>query len=191
VRKDILAKALAAPGDALISHNRMTRAIDADGRASNSARPEDEVLNRKLAHACALEGAELIRRSQFAVAEATLQRAIELDSQNPLPYAQLGWLYHLQGRLSQAYGAYQQAWALEPTNPRTLFEMGTLLVDAGDREQARAAFHQALALDPDCFEARAWLARLYSEEHNYEMAVRLLHEGTQRRYQTTPTSASR
>ncbi len=164
------------------SHDRMGSAVDAGERATTGKPVENQTVDVKLARAYGQDGLELIRQGKFAAAEKALIRATELDAQNPLSYIHLGRLYHLRGQLREAYDAYLHAWMLEPADSMTMFEIGTVLADLGDREQAKAAFHHALRLDSGRFEARAWLARLYSEELDYEMATRLLSEGAQHRY---------
>ena len=146
--------------------------------------PANRIVNASIPGAARPDGAELVRNISFAATatEQALHAIVELDPRDPVAYVRLGRLYHLQGRLDEAYAAYRLAWALRPREAAILYEIGTVLADAGDREQAKVALLDALELDPDRFEARARLARLYFEERDHETATRVLGDGIQRRY---------
>jgi Tfp pilus assembly protein PilF len=100
----------------------------------------------------------LIRRGQLRLAEATLDRAWELDPANPQAMAGYATLY-----LKAKDGDRAAKWAEKAVRKRSRrAEYQVLYGDAlrlqGDPEAARKAWRKALAIDPRNKAARARLS---------------------------------
>ena len=108
----------------------------------------------------------LIRSGQLQLAEATLDRAWELDPKNPQAMAGYATLY-----VAKKDGARAAKWAKKAVRKRSRrAEYHILYGDAlkleGDTEAARKSWRKALSLDPGNKAARARLARTGAQDAN-------------------------
>jgi Tfp pilus assembly protein PilF len=108
----------------------------------------------------------LIRSGQLQLAEATLDRAWELDPKNPQAMAGYATLY-----VAKKDGARAAKWAKKAVRKRSRrAEYHILYGDAlkleGDTEAARKSWRKALSLDPGNKAARARLARTSAQDAN-------------------------
>ncbi|MGH7229362.1 MAG: O-antigen ligase family protein [Nitrospiraceae bacterium] len=123
--------------------------------------------------------------AQAAVDE--LQSAIQL---NPLDGRLPGLLGHVYVRLSSslspsepyselrkswlrsALSAYERATDLEPYAPFYCLERGRLHLELGDRDQAEGAVRRAVEIEPNFLPGREFLAKLYLDAGQPELATR-------------------
>ena len=83
----------------------------------------------------------------------------------------LGRLFHLAGRLSEAERIYREAQKPEPL---LAFNLAVLLEDLNREPDAIVAYREALALDPQLADAHFNLARLYERARNPKASLRHL-----------------
>jgi tetratricopeptide (TPR) repeat protein len=84
----------------------------------------------------------------FDDAYPLVQRAVELDPENPQVYAELGFMHGTRDDYASARDAYRQAAELEPLNPGHLQALAHIALLDGDYREARGLAQRALALDP-------------------------------------------
>ena len=89
---------------------------------------------------------------------ALLERAAELDPENPRVYAELGFTFSSQDNLDLAKSAYVHADVLDPDNPAHKCALAHIALLEDRFEDARALAARALELDPDSVQAMHQLA---------------------------------
>ena len=134
-----------------------TLAIPTQGLPRDPAKASDVLVHRAL---------PLIRSGQLRLAEATLDRAWELDPKNPQAMAGYASLY-----LAKKDGAAALKWAKQAVRRRSRrAEYHILYGDAlrleGNLDAARRAWRKALSVDPENKRARARLARTRAQVAN-------------------------
>jgi len=132
-------------------------AIPTQNLPRDPAKASDVLVHRAL---------PLIRSGQLQLAEATLDRAWELDPKNPQAMAGYATLY-----IAKKDGARAAKWAKKAVRKRSRrAEYHILYGDAlkleGDTEAARKSWRKALSLDPGNKAARARLARTSAQDAN-------------------------
>lgn len=131
------------------AEKRKPLAIPTQDLPRNPARASDVLVHRAL---------PLIRHGQLALAEATLDRAWELDPKNPQAMAGYATLY-----VAKKDGERAAKWAKKAVRKRSRrAEYHILYGDAlqleGDTDAARKAWQKALSIEPNNKAARARLA---------------------------------
>jgi serine/threonine-protein kinase len=84
----------------------------------------------------------------WAAAERSLRRAIELDPNNPHAWQHLGNYLRAMDRPEEAAAARLRGLALDPLNPRLRYALGEDYLFAGRLPEALAAFERGGQLDP-------------------------------------------
>jgi len=84
----------------------------------------------------------------WAAAERSLRRAIELDPNNPHAWQHLGNYLNAMNRPEEAAAARLRGLAVDPLNARLRYSLGEDYVAAGKLPEALAAFERAVQLDP-------------------------------------------
>ncbi|HEY3376713.1 MAG TPA: tetratricopeptide repeat protein [Armatimonadota bacterium] len=95
---------------------------------------------------------------RFADASVLLQRALELDPENPTVYTEIGFAHGELDNLPAARRAYAYAAELEPQNPAHWRALTHLALVAEEYEEAHAFALHAVTLDPDSVHALHQLA---------------------------------
>ncbi|HEX6289275.1 MAG TPA: tetratricopeptide repeat protein [Herpetosiphonaceae bacterium] len=114
-----------------------------------------------------------IARNQPELAEAELQRALELEPQRGSAHILLGKLYaHQLGQPAAAVEQFRAAVALESDDPQVYRQLGEALLEAGNAEAAEASFKKALQLAPTSHEAQHGLATAYLAQQQYDAAAK-------------------
>jgi tetratricopeptide (TPR) repeat protein len=102
--------------------------------------------------------------------EEFLKKTIELNPQNNNAYVELGWLYNLHGRRSEAEQLFKKVLELNPQNDNAYVGLGCLYRSQGRRSEAEQAFQKAMALNPQNDWAYIELGRLYTYQGRYSEA---------------------
>ena len=76
-------------------------------------------------------------QSNFAKAEDTFKKAIELNPKNDKVIVGLGWIYRIQGKFAQAEGLLKKAIELNPESDRLYGAISFLYEDTGKVELAK------------------------------------------------------
>jgi len=116
----------------------------------NPGKASDVLVTRSLA---------LIRGGEFDLAEATLDRAWELDPKNPQAMAGYAALYIAANEGDRAIRWAERAVAKRPRRAPYRVLLGDALMLQGEVDSARRAWRKALAQDPDSRAARSRLAK--------------------------------
>ncbi|TAD83836.1 MAG: tetratricopeptide repeat protein [Oscillatoriales cyanobacterium] len=132
-----------------------------------------------LADAALLEGRDLQRQGKFLGAIECYERAIAIDSHNPMAYSNLGVVKQQMGWLPQAIAHYRQALAIEPNLAETLSNLGSALADAGETAEAIAVYDRALSLNPHCAEAWINLGLAREAQGDLAEAINCYQQGIQ------------
>ncbi len=82
----------------------------------------------------------------FSRAEEYMQKVVDLEPEEPLPYDFLGDVYRAQNELEKARDAYTRSADLDPTNGLPLQQRGHVNSFLGDYDEARADYDAAIAL---------------------------------------------
>jgi tetratricopeptide (TPR) repeat protein len=104
-------------------------------------------------------------------ARSAYEASLEADPQHVEARINLGRLFHLAGRLSEAERIYREA---QKSEPLLAFNLAVLLEDLNRESDAIAAYREALALDPQLADAHFNLARLYERARNPKASLRHL-----------------
>ena len=136
-------------------------AVPTRGLPKDPAKASDILVHRAL---------PLIRKGELALAEATLDRAWELDPKNPQAMAGYATLY-----LAKKDGERAEKWALRALRKRSRRAQyhilhGDALAQQGKTEQARKAWRQALSLKPNSKAARSRLAATRAQASNAQVS---------------------
>jgi Tfp pilus assembly protein PilF len=89
--------------------------------------------------------------------EDAFKKAIALDSKNDRAYVELGKLYQVQGKLSQAADVFKKAIALNPQNDNAYTGLGWFYLLRCEFSQAEDLLRQAIELNPKNPGAYFWL----------------------------------
>ena len=103
-----------------------------------------------------------------------LQRAVELDPENPQIYAEIGFAHGAQDNLEMARTAYEHAADLEPRNPAHYRALAHLALLAEEYTGAQELALRSLALDPDSVPSLHQLAYARYRLGNIEGAIQTL-----------------
>lgn len=105
---------------------------------------------------------------------ALLERAAELDPENPRVYAELGFTFSSQDNLDLAKSAYVHADALDPNNPAHKCALAHIALLEERFEEAHVLATRALELDPDSVQAMHQLAYANYRLGNFDASITML-----------------
>ncbi len=83
------------------------------------------------------------------LARRLLERALQLDPDNPIYLDSMGWIYYRLGYLQRAYRYVKRAVDLGARDPEILEHLGDILQALGRPQEARKYWQQALQLNPN------------------------------------------
>lgn len=137
------------------------------------------LLGNTSSQAEALKGFALALSGSFLEGEASLKRAIELDSGNSFAYAYLSILYAQQiingqgavGNLDNAINASRKAVAIAPNALETHWARGVVLEVTANYKDAITEFEAATAQNNNIAELHMALGRNYRSLQQYDRAI--------------------
>lgn len=158
----------------------------ADGVAAARAGRHDEAIekfNAVLAEApkcveCYTNiAAVYAEKKDYAQAEATYKKALEIDPNAAEAYNGLATLYNAQKRFDDAAEASAQAAKLGASQPggasaSAVFNQGVIAWNASRVADAKKAFEEAVRLDPKMADAHYWLGMANLNEGNMADAAK-------------------
>ena len=100
-----------------------------------------------------------------------LQKAIQLNPNDPDTYINLGNALQEQGELTPAIASYNTALQLKPSYPEAHNNLGTALQEQGELTAAIASFKKALQLNPNNPDALNNLGTVLQEQGNLDAAI--------------------
>jgi tetratricopeptide (TPR) repeat protein len=118
-------------------------------------------LNPGLAEAHAVKAMALMKLGKASPAEASLNEAVRLDSENPRALRMLGWLYLGTERPREALDPLTRAARLEPQDAQGLIWLSEALYRVGRYAEAVPPLETVLAADPNCYRASYQLGYAY------------------------------
>ncbi|MCZ6727018.1 MAG: tetratricopeptide repeat protein [Acidobacteria bacterium] len=121
-------------------------------------------------------GKAFLKQGELARAAEHLERAIELQSDNPLAHYNLGNVLHLQGRNGEAIPHYRRAIELAPDDVESHNNLGLALAATGNADAALAHYRRAVQLDPRHPEAHNNLANARARQGRIDEALALYDE---------------
>src|SRR6185437_9068195 len=124
----------------------------------------------KLAQAAINEGVALMALQKLDGAKAALQKAIELDANNPQAWYNLGLAQHAGNELEAALKSFQQAVKLDPRDVDSYYFEGVCYAELKDFDKAIAVFKQGLEINPLHASAEFALARALQRSGNTQDA---------------------
>jgi TolB-like protein/DNA-binding winged helix-turn-helix (wHTH) protein/tetratricopeptide (TPR) repeat protein len=118
-----------------------------------------------------LADAELTINHNWQGAQQEIEKALELNANDPLAHQWHGVLLSAQGNLDLALAESRRAVELDPLVPGYLDQYGVILMRAGRLEEAEKQFKAALQLDPALAETHQQLVDLYHSEKKYDESI--------------------
>ncbi|MEC7432375.1 MAG: tetratricopeptide repeat protein, partial [Pseudomonadota bacterium] len=95
-------------------------------------------------------------------ARGYIEKALELDPENPAILDSMGWVLFRQGETDQALDFLARAWEAYP-DPEVAAHYGEVLWVTGNEEQARIIWEEGLDQNPDHEILRETIDRLTSD----------------------------
>ena len=89
-----------------------------------------------------------------------INKAVEIDPENPIYCNNLGTAFREADELDKAFLYFQKAIDLKPDFPEAHNNMGVCLKTTGKPEEAKEAFRTALQFHPQDYDIRAKLREL-------------------------------
>jgi serine/threonine-protein kinase len=100
----------------------------------------------------------------YATADRTFRRAIELEPANANAQTQYAQFLAVMGRSDEALTAIDRAVALDPASARTMLTDGMVLYFQRRYDQAIEALKKAVNLDPNLAAAHEWMGIVYERK---------------------------
>ncbi len=137
-------------------------------------------------------GVEYFAERRYRDAEAVLERAVDLNRNDPIPLMNLGVLHFQEGReledresegtrtgadgdsstsFQRAVEAFEATLRLDPTSATAAYYLGVSLHETGNPERAEALLLEALGRDPNLSDARLTLINIYVEQDRTQAAI--------------------
>jgi len=94
-------------------------------------------------------GRQAYQSGNNEMAAALMEKAVASDPSRPEYHNDLGGIYFMLGRTSDAVKEYRAAATLDPTLAVAHYNLGNTLWSIGQLQEAERSYRQAVALDPD------------------------------------------
>ncbi|MEH6356455.1 MAG: tetratricopeptide repeat protein [Marinobacter sp.] len=124
--------------------------MDSQGNTSEAVQDLEQIVRDDANNAVALNALGyilIIRTERLFEARLLIERALELEPENPAILDSMGWLLYREGKLQQALEYLSRAWTAFP-DPEIAAHYGEVLWMTGADEQARIIWEQGLKQDP-------------------------------------------
>lgn len=116
---------------------------------------------------------------RFRAASKVLERAVELDPDNPRIYVELGFIHGSQDHMDEARAAFSRAALLEPQNADHLRALVHILLLTEQFDEARDLSLDALTIDPSALGSWHHLAYAEYRLEHLDEAVRALEHAVE------------
>ncbi len=117
-----------------------------------------------------------LESTSHSLAKDAYRKVLELDSEFADAHANLGRLYHAEGRVDRAVQHFSRAAELDPESGTPQFNLGVALEDLNRTDEAIVAYQRALERDPRRADAHFNLSRLFEDRGDEVAALRHLKE---------------
>jgi tetratricopeptide (TPR) repeat protein len=129
---------------------------------------EEFGAEKKTAEEYYKEGIEALQSKNFKKAKDALEKAVELDPENPEYLTSLGMCYSIssddyEANYQAAIKAFKKAAELNPGDPRNFYYVGVIYTTIGKKDVAIKAFKKTLEIDPSHKGAMSRLKQLTEE----------------------------
>jgi tetratricopeptide (TPR) repeat protein len=116
---------------------------------------------------------------RIAAAEAALERALELAPRNAQALALKGFLLAAANRVAAAQTWFEQALAVDAHLGNAWLGRGLCRIRSGDLEGGRKDLQAAAAHEPTRAVLRSYVAKAFTDEHNFNFAAKELDRAKQ------------
>ena len=114
-----------------------------------------------------LLGLTQMKKGDLASAERSFTGSLRCFSGYPEAFSNLGCIYLMTGRLTEARNLFQKLAVSDPENCKALYNWGCAAAEGGDLTEAEGCFERALALKPDFWEAHIRLSAILLEKGDF------------------------
>ena len=167
-----LESALRYAPDLYEAHASLSQAYRRSGRDRDALEPAKRAVELRPQRDAFLElGVAAFNVDAFDLATDAYEQALALDPTCAEAHSNLGWLYHLTGRLAQAIAACEAAIAVRPDFAAAHDNLGVIYQSAGRHVEAIVAAQAAIALQPAFASAHRNLAVAFHSLRRYEEAI--------------------
>jgi tetratricopeptide (TPR) repeat protein len=126
------------------------------------------------ATALAQEGSVTFQEQMYGTeAIAVAQQALAIDPQNADAWRIIGYANEIMQNYTAAEAAYEKSLAIDPNDALTLSQQAHSYDLQGDVTKAEAGYKAALLIDPTLDQAEMGMARIYSDTHDFALALPL------------------
>jgi tetratricopeptide (TPR) repeat protein len=130
-----------------------------------------------------------LQQKKTEMAEASLNRVLELDKNNLAAASRLAQLYEAKGELDKAISFYQRCIELSPRDTRLQVALGGTYERAGNWQQAQSTYQKVLVIAPENAPAANNLAYLLLEHGGSPSVALSLAQTARKGLPNTPNSA--
>jgi len=139
-----------------------------------------EQWEKSSAHAQLPAIENLLEQGQIQEAKEALQKCIQTDPQQAMPYVLVGRIHFMEGRDERARESFQKAVELDPQLDQAWHFLGSLAVLEKDYDHAIKYFQGAIDLMPSKVEYILSLCDVYAETDQLDKAMKLIDQGISR-----------
>ncbi|NMT64106.1 tetratricopeptide repeat protein [Marinobacter orientalis] len=125
--------------------------LDSMGQPQQAEADLKKIIDEQPQNAVALNALGYIittRSDRYAEARDYIERALEIDPENPAILDSMGWVLYQQGEIEKALEYLSRAWEAF-TDPEVAAHFGEVLWKTGEQEQARIVWEEGFDQDPD------------------------------------------
>jgi tetratricopeptide (TPR) repeat protein len=114
---------------------------------------------------------------QLEEAQEEIARALEMNSELPTAYFNLGLIHEEEGDVPAAIGAYEKELEISPKDFRSHFNVAKLYGKAGNALKTKEHFEKAIETNDKFAVGHLYLAKFYLDSGNLEKAQELALKG--------------
>lgn len=125
--------------------------LDSMGESAQAEADLRQIIDEQPQNAVALNALGYIittRSNRYAEARDYIERALEIDPENPAILDSMGWVLYQQGDTEKALEYLSRAWEAY-ADPEVAAHFGEVLWQTGEQEQARIIWEEGFEQDPD------------------------------------------
>lgn len=116
-------------------------------------------------------GKDAEESEQYNMAQYYFERAIQIDSTNPIAYVNLGYLYFKKQKANVALEYFNQALSLDSLNIYALFGLAYFYENTFHSFQAVETYDKIISIESSNEYAYVGIASIYSEADNFYEAI--------------------